>query len=69
MNLNDVVDTNVTTRKMRDVLTRKNVSKEVDRLSKRKNANSNPLGVQGRDGPSNHEDDVNIDPATIADDD
>ncbi len=68
MNLNDIVDTNVTTRKMRDVLKRNNVNKEVERLSKRKNANPNELGVQGRDGPSNHEDDANIDPATIADD-
>ena len=65
MNLNDLVDSNTTTRKMRAVLKRKNVNKEVERLSKRKNSNPNERNVQPMDGPSSHEEEGIIDPASV----
>ncbi len=52
MNLNDIVDSNTTTRKMRSVLRRSDIKKEVGRLSKRKNANSDERNNQPMDGPA-----------------
>lgn len=51
MNLNDLVDSNTTTRKMRSVLKRNDVKKEIKRLSKRKNSNPDERNVQPMDGP------------------
>lgn len=57
MNLDDVVDSNFTTRKMRSALQRKDLPKEVERLSKKKNSNSDPRYVQPQDGANQRADD------------
>lgn len=56
MNLNDLVDGNTTTRKMRAAVKRDDTAKEIKRLSKRKNSNSNERSVQPMDGPGQGDD-------------
>ena len=56
MNLDDLVDGNTTTRKMRAAIRRDDTSKEIKRLSKRKNSNPNERNVQPTDGPGNGDD-------------
>ena len=52
MNLDNLVDGNHTTRKMRAAIKRDDTTKELKRLSKRKNSNPDARNVQPVDGPS-----------------
>jgi len=52
MNLDNLVDGNHTTRKMRAAIKRDDTTKELKRLSKRKNSNPDERNVQPVDGPS-----------------
>lgn len=51
MNLDDLVDGNHTTRKMRAAIKRDDTKEEIKRLSKRKNSNADERNVQPLDGP------------------
>ncbi len=61
MNLEDLVDGNTTTRKMRAAVKRDDTTKELKRLSKRKNSNSDERNVQPMDGPSSGQSSEDID--------
>jgi len=52
MNLDDLVDGNTTTRKMRAAVKQDDTKKELRRLSKRKNSNPDARNAQPMDGPS-----------------
>jgi len=68
MKLDNLVDSNTTTRKMRDLMKRDHVNKEVKILSKRKNSNPDERNCQPMDGPNSGEDEGVVDPATVAED-
>ena len=63
MNLEDLTDTNTTTRKMRSALKRGDTKKEVERLSKKKNPNPDPhnVKVSPNESPDANEDEIDID--------
>ena len=63
MNLEELTDKQITTKKMRSALKRGDTKKEIERLSKRKNPNPSPHNtkVSPNEAPDTNEDEIDVD--------